>query len=113
MTSLISSRSSEVSSSSSSVIYWLDNGLSVLFSRTTDFSYNQQFTFQSKITALVTNATSIPIPQTMYTLQQFYSYISTTTPSDIVIKTNNNEKMRITADGSISIQNSYQLHHWT
>jgi pyruvate dehydrogenase E1 component alpha subunit len=37
----------------------------------------------------------------MYTLQPFHSYITTTTPSDIVIRTNNNEKMRITGDGAI------------
>jgi len=82
----------------------LDNGLSVLFSTTTGFYYNQQFTFQTKITALVTNSTSIPLPETMHTLQQFYSYIETTTPSSIVIKTNSNEKMRITGDGAIGIQ---------
>ena len=82
----------------------LDNGLSALFSATTGFYYNQQFTFQTKITALVTNPVSIPIPETMYTLQPFYSYITTTTPSDIVIRTNNNEKMRITGDGAIGIQ---------
>jgi len=83
----------------------LDSGLSVVFPyATTGYSYNQQFTFQTKITALVTNSNSIPIPETMYTLQPFYSYIKTTTPSDIVIKTNNNEKMRITGDGAVSIQ---------
>jgi len=82
----------------------LDNGMSVLFTATSGFYYNQQFTFQTKITALVTNTSSILIPETMYTLQQFYSYIGTTTPSDIVIKTNNNEKMRITGDGQIGIQ---------
>ena len=82
----------------------LDSGLTVLFSATSGFVYNQQFTFQTKITALVTNSTSIPIPETMYTLQPFHSYITTTTPSDIVIRTNNNEKMRITGDGAIGIQ---------
>jgi len=82
----------------------LDSGLTVLFTATSGFSYNQQFTFQTKITALVTNSTSIPLPETMYTLQQFYSYIETSTPSSIVIKTNSNEKMRITGDGAIGIQ---------
>lgn len=82
----------------------LDSGLSVTFTKTTGFIYNQQFTFQTKITALVTNNTSIQTPETLYTLQTFYSYIKTTTPSDIVIGTNNNEKMRITGDGAISIQ---------
>jgi hypothetical protein len=82
----------------------LDNGLTVLFSTTSGFYYRQQFSFQTKITALVSSSVSIPIPETMYTLQPFYSYISTTTPSNIVIKTNNNEKMRITSDGDIGIQ---------
>ena len=82
----------------------LDSGLSVLFSKTSGFLYNQQFTFQTKITALVTNTTSIPNPETVYSLQQFYSYIETNTPSSIVIRTNNNEKMRITGDGAIGIQ---------
>lgn len=84
----------------------LDNGLFVTFSNTFGYTINQQFTFQTKITAIVNNAISIPNPTTMYTLQPFYSYIQTTTPSDIVIKTNLNEKMRITGDGAIGIQNA-------
>jgi len=83
----------------------LDNGLSITFTATTGFTIKQQFTFQTKITALVTTTLSTDnTPQEVYTLQQFYSYINTTTPSDIVIKTNSQEKLRITADGSISIQ---------
>ena len=82
----------------------LDNGLFVTFAQTYGFSINQQFTFQTKITAIVTNINSIATPTTMYTLQPFYSYIQTTTPSDIVIKTNSREKMRITGDGAIGIQ---------
>ena len=83
----------------------LDNGLSITFTATTGFTIKQQFTFQTKITALVTTTLSTDnTPEEIYTLQQFYSYINTTTPSDIVIKTNSNEKLRITADGSISIQ---------
>jgi hypothetical protein len=82
----------------------LDNGLFVTFAHTYGFSINQQFTFQTKITAIVTNINSISTPTTMYTLQPFYSYIQTTTPSDIVIKTNSREKMRITGDGAIGIQ---------
>lgn len=84
----------------------LDNGLFVTFANTYGFSINQQFTFQTKITALVSNTNSIATPTTMYTLQPFYSYIQTTTPSDIVIKTNSREKMRITGDGAIGIQKS-------
>ena len=82
----------------------LDSGLSIIFAASTGFFYNQQFTFQTKITALVENTVSIAIPETMYTLQPFYSYIETTTPSDIVIKTNSSEKLRITGDGAIGIQ---------
>lgn len=82
----------------------LDNGLYALFSITSGFSINQQFTFQTKITAIVSNSTSILIPETMNSLQPFHSYIETTTPSDIVIKTNSNEKMRITGDGAVTIQ---------
>ena len=83
----------------------LDNGLSVIFNATTGFTLNQQFTFQAKITAIVDNATSIPTPETMYSIQPFYAYIQTTTPSDIVIRTNATEKMRITGDGAIGVQN--------
>lgn len=83
---------------------YLELGLSVIFTAATGFFYNQQFTFQTKITAIVSNPVSIPIPETMYSLQSFYSYIETTTPSDIVIKTNKSEKMRITGDGAIGIQ---------
>ena len=83
--------------------YNLDSNISITFLKTTGFLYNQQFTFQTKITALVTNTSSIPIPEPLQSLQSFYSYINTSTSSDIVIQTNNVEKLRITADGSIGI----------
>lgn len=82
----------------------LDNGLSVTFSLTTGFSLNQQFCFQTKITALVTSNYPPTDPEYIYTIQPFHAYIKTTTPADIVIKTNNTEKMRITGDGAIGIQ---------
>ena len=83
----------------------LDSGLQITFTKTTGFLLNQQITFQVKITALVGTTVSSPTdPTTVYTLQPYYSYIKTITPSDIVIKTNNTEKMRITGDGAIGIQ---------
>ena len=83
----------------------LDSGLQITFAQTTGFVLNQQITFQVKITALVGTTVPSPTePTTVYTLQPFYSYIKTITPSDIVIKTNNTEKMRITGDGAIGIQ---------
>ena len=83
----------------------LDSGLQVIFTQATGFHLNQQFTFQTKITAIVyTTINPQTIPEVMYTLQQYYSYIKTVTPSDIVIKTNDHEKMRITGDGAIGIQ---------
>ena len=85
----------------------LENGLSATFTQTTGFTYNQEFIFQTKITALVSNTTSIAIPETLHILQPYHSYINTTTPGDLVIKTNDKEKMRITADGSISINQHY------
>jgi len=85
----------------------LEDGLSATFTKKTGFTYNQEFIFQTKITALVSNTTSITIPEPLHILQPYHSYINTTTPSDIVIKTNDKEKMRITADGSISINQHY------
>jgi hypothetical protein len=83
----------------------LDSGLQITFTQTTGFSLNQQITFQVKITALVGTTVGSPTePTTIYTLQPYYTYIKTITPSDIVIKTNNTEKMRITGDGAIGIQ---------
>ena len=82
----------------------LDSNISVTFSSTANFTYNQQFIFQTKIIALVSTSFTIPNPIELYLLQPFYSYINTSTPSDIVIKTNNKEKMRITGDGAIGIQ---------
>lgn len=83
----------------------LDSGLQIIFTQTTGFVLNQQITFQVKITALVGTTVPSPTnPTTVYTLQPYYSYIKTITPSDIVIKTNNTEKMRITGDGAIGIQ---------
>lgn len=88
-----------------SVPITLDSGLQVIFNQSTGFYLNQQFTFQTKITAIVLSTVLLDtIPEVMYSLQPFYSYIKTTTPSDIVIKTNDHEKMRITGDGAIGIQ---------
>ena len=81
----------------------LDSNISITFN-TTGFTYNQQFLFQTKITALVDTDFTISTPISLNLLQPFYSYINTSTPSDIVIKTNDNEKMRITGDGAIGIQ---------
>ena len=82
----------------------LDNGIEIAFATTTGFFLYQQMTFQTKIIAYVLNATSIPNPEVFYTLQPFHSYLGTETPSDLVIKTANAEKMRITGDGAIGIQ---------
>jgi len=82
----------------------LDSNISVTFLKTTGFAYNQQFLFQTKITGIVSTSFSIPNPIELYLLQPYYSYINTSTPSDIVIKTNNQEKMRITGDGAIGVQ---------
>ena len=83
----------------------LNAGLQITFTQITGFVLNQQITFQVKITAIVgTTVISPTDPTTVYTLQPYYSYIKTITPSDIVIKTNNTEKMRITGDGAIGIQ---------
>jgi hypothetical protein len=82
----------------------LDSNISITFINTIGFTYNQQFLFQTKITALVDTDFTISNPIPLYLLQPFYAYINTSTPSDIVIKTNNHEKMRITGDGAIGIQ---------
>ena len=83
----------------------LDYGLTIRFTASTGYTMKQQFIFQTKITALVNTTLTTPsTPKLLYTLQPFYSYIKTITPSDIVIKTNNQEKLRITGDGSIGIQ---------
>jgi hypothetical protein len=82
----------------------LDSNISITFINTTGFKFNQQFLFQTKITALVDTNFTISNPIPLYLLQPFYAYINTSTPSDLVIKTNNHEKMRITGDGAIGIQ---------
>ena len=82
----------------------LDSNISITFLRTSGFTYNQQFIFQTKITAIVSTSFTLSNPIPLYLLQPYYSYINTTTASDIVIKTNNNEKMRITGDGGVGIQ---------
>ena len=85
----------------------LEYGLSILFTVASGFAIKQQFTFHTKIIAVVSDSIVLvgtPIPELIYSLQPYYSYINTITPSDIVIKTNNNEKLRITGDGSIGIQ---------
>ena len=86
--------------------YVLDSNISVTFLKTRGFLYNQQFTFQTKITAIVGNTISILNPEPLNLLQSYYSYINTGASNDLVIKTNNVEKFRITADGSIGINNN-------
>lgn len=82
----------------------LDNGLTVQFASNIGFELNQQMSFMAKITANVAVSDSIAIPEMMYTLQPYHNYIKTETPTDLVILTNNSEKMRITGDGNISFR---------
>lgn len=87
---------------------YLNNGIYVQFASQTGYSLYQQFIFQAKITAYVDTTEpihpGIPDGEPFYSLQPFHAYFGTETPSDIVIKTNNQEKIRITGDGSIGIQ---------
>lgn len=88
----------------SSNIATLDNGLSVQFASNIGFSIDQQMSFIAKITANVSISNSITTPETLYSLQPYHNYIKTETPTDLVISTNNSEKMRITGDGNISFK---------
>lgn len=86
--------------------YDLNNGIKVKFPAI-EYTYQKQFIFNAKITAVVeTTDNTITLPTKLYTLQPYYSYIKTSTGEDIVIGTNNTEKMRITGDGAIGIQNT-------
>ena len=87
----------------STASYTLNNGIQVKFPQI-GYTYQQQFIFSAKVTAVVTNTDSITTPTQLYTLQPYYSYIKTDTGADIVIGTNDTEKMRITGDGAIGIQ---------
>lgn len=84
----------------------LNNNIQIAFNdpKTITYKYMQQFTFSIEITAVVSNSTIISQPQLINSIQPYYSYIKTDTPTDIVISTNNTEKMRITGDGAISLQ---------
>jgi hypothetical protein len=89
---------------STSNIVALDNGLSVEFTSNTGYNLNQQMSFIAAITANVGSSSSITIPETLYTIQPDFSYIGTNTATDLVIKTNDNEKIRITGDGNIGFK---------
>lgn len=82
----------------------LDNGLSVKFINNSTLTLHQQFTFTAKQAIFVSNTESISTPEKIYSLQPYHSYLKTETETDLVISTNNVEKMRITGDGSIGIQ---------
>lgn len=86
---------------STSNIVALDNGLSVAFTSNTGFNLDHQMSFMAKITANVSSTSSISTPELLYTLQPYHSYIGTELDTDLVVKTNNTEKMRITGDGNI------------
>ena len=88
---------------STSNVVSLDNGLSVTFTSNTGFNLHQQMSFMAKVTANVSSTSSISTPELMYTLQPYHSYLGTETATDLVIKTNNTEKIRLTGDGSIAI----------
>lgn len=89
---------------STSNIVALNNGLSVEFTSNTGFELNQQMSFIAAVTANVGSSSSISPPETLYTIQPDFSYLGTSTATDLVIKTNDNEKMRITGDGSIGFK---------
>lgn len=89
---------------STSNIVALDNGLSVEFTSNTGFDLNQQMSFIAAVTANVGSTSSIATPETLYTIQPDFSYLGTNTATDLVIKTNDDEKIRITGDGNIGFK---------
>ena len=89
---------------STSNIVALDNGLSLTFTSNAGFNLNQQMSFIAAVTANVGSSSSIATPETLYTIQPDFSYLGTNTATDLVIKTNDDEKMRITGDGNIGFK---------
>lgn len=81
----------------------LENGVSITFTSTTGHVVGDYWTFHTKITANVSVSRTITNSEKMYILQEFTGYLKTSNISDIQFKTSDNEKMRITSDGSIGI----------
>jgi hypothetical protein len=82
----------------------LHSSVNIQFTQSTGFQLGQQFTFYTKIAAIVTTpVVDDTAPEYISTLQSEYAYISTSHPTDIVIRSNNTEKLRITHDSGIKL----------
>jgi len=83
----------------------LEDGVQITFSATTGNNLNDYWTFHTKITAIVGTSRAIANSEKLHILQAFSGYIRTSNISDIQVSTAGNERMRITADGSVGIGN--------
>ena len=81
----------------------LEDGIQIAFSAITASNLGDYWTFHTKITAIVGANITIANSEKLQMLQEFSAYIRTSNISDIQVKTAGNERMRITADGSIGI----------
>ena len=81
----------------------LENGIQITFAASTGHREGEYWTFHTKITAIVSTSRSIVNSEKLQMLQEFSGYIRTSNISDIQISTAGNERMRITADGSVGI----------
>jgi len=81
----------------------LEDGIQIAFSAITGSNLGDYWTFHTKITAIVGTSRTITNSEKLQMLQEFSAYIRTSNISDIQVKTAGNERMRITADGSIGI----------
>jgi hypothetical protein len=83
----------------------LDNGVKISFNTTSDFILNDYWTFTA-IPVAVGSTIGDRNVQLSRTINNGLSYITNTKKQDIVIKTSDQERLKITDNGQVSINNS-------
>jgi hypothetical protein len=80
----------------------LEDGITVTFAETTDYSLGDYYSFTATRTAVVASSDTYA-SQNIYTLDPNISYLGSETKTDLKLETSKNERIRITADGNIGI----------
>ena len=83
----------------------LDNGVKISFNATTGFTLNDYWTFTA-IPVAISSTTGDRDVQLARTINNGLSYITNSKKQDIVIKTSDQERLKITDNGQVSINNS-------
>lgn len=86
----------------------LENGITVTFAETTGYTVGDYFTFIATVSAVVATSATYST-QEAYFIQPNLGYLMSETTSDFQLGTSGNNRMRMSAGGSVGINTAYPL----